>query len=108
MPIINLHNVHYPLIETSGALKKGDLTHYSYHVNCVCFYFICWLFLADLGPVRADFPVGAELELTRLCGVRRREGGAALGVDHGGAVPKALPALELPLLHAGAAGHAAL
>lgn len=65
-------------------------------------------FCADLGPVRADFPVGAELELTRLRGLWRREGGAALGVDHGGAVPETLPALELPLLHAGAAGHAAL
>lgn len=64
--------------------------------------------LADLAPVRADFPVGAELELTRLRGLWRGEASAALWVDHGGAVPKALPALELPLLHAGTAGHAAL
>lgn len=63
---------------------------------------------ADLAPVRADFPVGAELELTRLCGLWRCEVSAALWVDHGGAVPKALPALELPLLHARTAGHAAL
>lgn len=63
---------------------------------------------AHLAPVRADFPVGAELELTLLRGLWRREASAALRVHHGGAVPKALPALELPLLHARTAGHAAL
>lgn len=59
-------------------------------------------------PVRADLPVRAEAELTRLCGVWWGEVGAALGVDHGGPIPKALPALELPLLHPGATGHTAL
>lgn len=74
----------------------------------VLFVFHILVFLADLGPIRADFPVGAELELTRLCGLWRREVSAALWVDHGGAVPKTLPALELPLLHARTARHAAL
>lgn len=59
-------------------------------------------------PVGADLPVGAEGELTRLGGLWRGEVGTALWVDHGGAVPKALPALELPLLHPGATGHTAL
>lgn len=58
-------------------------------------------------PVRADLPVRAELQLAGLGGLRGREGGAALRVDHGGSVTEALPALELPLLHAGAAGNAA-
>lgn len=59
-------------------------------------------------PVGADLPVGAEAELACLCGLWRGEVGTALGVDHGGAVPKALPALELPLLHPGTTGHTAL
>lgn len=66
------------------------------------------MLLTYRAPVRADLPVGAEAELTRLCGVWWGEAGAALWVHHGGAVSKALPALELPLLHPGAAGHAAL
>lgn len=64
-----------------------------------------WPYRAPVGP---DLPVGAEAELTGLCGLWLGEVGAALRVDHGGAVPEALPALELPLLHPGAAGHAAL
>lgn len=59
-------------------------------------------------PVGADLPVGARAMLARLRGVWWGEVSTALRVDHGGAVPKALPALELPLLHAGAAGHTAL
>lgn len=45
--------------------------------------------------------------LTGLCGLWWGEVGTALWVDHGGAVAKALPALELPLLHPGATGHTA-
>lgn len=64
--------------------------------------------LTNRAPVRADLPVGAEAELAGLGGLRWGEAGAALWVHHGGAVPKALPALELPLLHPGATGHTAL
>lgn len=42
--------------------------------------------------------MGAEAELAGLRGLRRGEEGAALRVDHGGAVPEGLSALELPLL----------
>lgn len=59
-------------------------------------------------PFGDDLPVGAEGELTRLCGLWWGEVGTALRVHHGGAVPKALPALELPLLQPGATGHTAL
>lgn len=59
-------------------------------------------------PVGVDLPVGAELELAGLCGRWFGETSAALRVDHGGAVSKALPALELPLLNARPAGHTAL
>lgn len=59
-------------------------------------------------PVGSDLPVGAEAELTGLGGVGGGEVGTALRVDHGGAVPKALPALQLPLLRPGATRHAAL
>lgn len=45
--------------------------------------------------------------LTGLCGLWWGEVGTALWVDHGGAVAKALPALELPLLHPRATGHTA-
>lgn len=54
--------------------------------------------LSYRAPVRADLPVGAEAELAGLRGLRRGEEGAALRVDHGGAVPEGLSALELPLL----------
>lgn len=52
--------------------------------------------------------MGAQPELTGLCGLWRGQVGAALGVNHGGPVPEALSALELPLLQPGATGHAAL
>lgn len=61
-----------------------------------------------LAPVRADLPVRAQPELTALCGLWGGQVGTALGVNHGGPVPKALPALELPLLQPRATGHAAL
>lgn len=64
--------------------------------------------LTYLAPVRADLPVGAQSELTGLCGLWGGQVGAALGVNHGGAVPEALSALQLPLLQSGATGHAAL
>lgn len=66
----------------------------------------CWL--TYLAPVRADLPVGAQSELTGLRGLWGGQVSAALGVNHGGAVPEALSALELPLLQPGATGHAAL
>lgn len=61
-----------------------------------------------LAPVRADLPVGAEAELAGLCQHWLGEVGAALGVNHGGAIAKALPALKLPLLDTQAAGYTAL
>lgn len=64
--------------------------------------------LTYLAPVRADLPVGAQPELTGLGGFRGGQVGAALRVHHGGAVPEALPALQLPLLQPGATGHTAL
>lgn len=59
-------------------------------------------------PLGSDLPVGAEAELTRLCGLWWGEVGTALWMDHGGAVPKALPTLQLSLLHPRATGHTAL
>lgn len=61
-----------------------------------------------LAPVGADLPVGTRSELTCLRGHWWGQVSAALGVNHGGPVPKALSALELPLLLPGATGHAAL
>lgn len=66
----------------------------------------CWQ--TYLTPVRADLPVGAQSELTGLCGLWGGQVGATLGVNHGGPVSEALSALELPLLQPGATGHAAL
>lgn len=51
---------------------------------------VLWTYRA---PVWADLPVRAEAELAGLCGLWWGEVGTALWVDHGGAVPKALPAL---------------
>lgn len=52
--------------------------------------------------------MGAEAELTGLRRIWRGEVGTALWVDHGGTVAKTLSALELPLLHTGTTGYAAL
>ena len=59
-------------------------------------------------PVRADLPAGADFGLAGLGGVGPGETGAALGVHHGGAVPEAQAALELPLLEAPTARHTAV
>ncbi len=122
------HNVEVPcqhLPHTNVLLILNQLHPPSLFQSVLCLFmwYITWpvfIISADVfpshtlvlltyrAPVRSDLPVGADTELTRLCGLGWGEAGAALWVDHGRAVSKALPALELPLLHPGATGHTAL
>lgn len=59
-------------------------------------------------PVGGDLPVGAEAHAAGLCGGGAGQGGTALGVNHGAAIPETQTTLKLPLLEALATRHTAL
>lgn len=60
------------------------------------------------GPLRADLPLTADLQLTGTGGIRPVQVSAAAHVDIEGAVGINLATQDLPMLHAQAAGLAAL